>query len=143
MEEGRQEVVARFVADASVICTWVLPDESHPIADATFARLRTDQALAPDLFWYEIRSVLIIAFRRKRISFPMMLEGMETLRRLNIVTVAMGDDPAILELANKYNLSAYDAAYLALALQQNLKLATLDKHLIAAAAQAGCALVSA
>ena len=42
-------------------------------------------------------------------------------------------------LARAHNLSAYDAAYLELALRRGLKLATLDKKLKAAAAAAGVA----
>jgi predicted nucleic acid-binding protein len=40
-------------------------------------------------------------------------------------------------LALRYNLSAYDAAYLELALRKSLPLATLDAQLDAAARQAG------
>ena len=39
--------------------------------------------------------------------------------------------------ALRYNLSAYDAAYLELALRKSLPLATLDAQLDAAARQAG------
>lgn len=68
---------------------------------------------------------------------------MTRLRELEITTVTGQEDGRILELIARYQLSAYDAAYLALSLEQNLELATLDKQLIAAAPSAGCSLVRA
>ena len=62
------------------------------------------------------------------------------LGRLNIVidqataVHALGDT---LNLARRYKLSAYDAAYLELALRAGLPLATLDLDLAKAAASAG------
>jgi len=44
-----------------------------------------------------------------------------------------GDDAAIVDLAMKHDLTAYDAAYLDLALRERLPLATLDRKLAAAA----------
>lgn len=41
----------------------------------------------------------------------------------------------VLTLAERHKLTAYDAAYLALALETRMPLATLDKQLIAAATQ--------
>jgi predicted nucleic acid-binding protein len=44
-----------------------------------------------------------------------------------------GDDHAVLTLARVHQLSAYDAAYLALAVAESAALATLDRKLAAAA----------
>ena len=46
---------------------------------------------------------------------------------------------ALDELAARFGLSAYDAAYLELALRRSLPLATLDDALLAAMAKAGAA----
>lgn len=46
-----------------------------------------------------------------------------------------------LQLARRFRLSSYDAAYLELALRQGHAIATLDADLRRAAAQAGAALV--
>ena len=48
---------------------------------------------------------------------------------------------AVAVLAERYELSAYDAAYLELAVRLALPLASLDKRLRAAAVSAGVALV--
>jgi predicted nucleic acid-binding protein len=47
-----------------------------------------------------------------------------------------------LDLARRYSLSAYDAAYLELALRKGLPLATLDAQLGEAAQQAGVTVLS-
>ena len=49
----------------------------------------------------------------------------------------------ILPLARTYHLSAYDAAYLELAIREGLPLATLDDDLRRAVSAAGAALVGA
>ncbi|WP_108724312.1 PIN domain-containing protein [Phyllobacterium zundukense] len=58
---------------------------------------------------------------------------MARLRRLNLKDLDIDGDRAILSIALKHNLSAYDAAYLALAIDQSLPLATNDRKLAAAA----------
>jgi predicted nucleic acid-binding protein len=90
--------------------------------------------------------VLSAAERRRRISAA---EQAEFLERLRLLPVAIEHRPAswlaqqILPLARKYKLSAYDAAYLDLAIRERLPLATLDDDLRRAAPVAGVVLVSA
>jgi predicted nucleic acid-binding protein len=48
---------------------------------------------------------------------------------------------AIMELGRVYHLTAYDAAYLELAMRAGLPLATQDERLRAAATQAGVPLI--
>lgn len=47
----------------------------------------------------------------------------------------------VLTLAERHKLTAYDAAYLALAIEKAIPLATLDKQLIAAATHEGVPLL--
>jgi predicted nucleic acid-binding protein len=54
-----------------------------------------------------------------------------------IPTEGTGNDRIILALAERHGLSGYDASYLALAISQNLPLATLDKRLAGAARAQG------
>ena len=68
---------------------------------------------------------------------------------MRLLPIAIEHRPAtwlaqqILPLARTYHLSAYDAAYLELAIREGLPLATLDDNLRRAAAGAGVALVGA
>ena len=142
MEGARQTLMSNFVVDASVVCCWILPDEASTSAGKAFDLLETNDAVAPDLIWHEVRNVLMLARRRKRIDFDLVAQGLHFLRRLRIVTIPSPDDHPILALAERQALTAYDAAYLALALERQLPLATLDRKLAEAAAREGVALVS-
>ena len=126
-----------FVVDASVVCCWVLPDEDSPVAEAALERLAETSGIAPDLLWHEVRNVLMSAHRRKRVAFAKVIEAMRILRGLSLSTIALPDDQLILTLAERHTLTAYDAAYLALALDRQLPLATLDRRLAEAAVREG------
>ncbi|TAY16410.1 PIN domain-containing protein [Rhizobium leguminosarum] len=122
-----------FVVDASVAAAWLLPEEENRTAEETLSFLETEDAFVPDLFWHEIRNILLIAERRKRISNEDVLACLMRLTSLPLRTVSREDHLPILRLAGKYQLSAYDAAYLALAVAENVSLATLDARLERAA----------
>jgi len=98
--------------------------------------------MSPDILWHEVRNVLMMARRRKRIAFETVLEGMAVLRRLRINITVPADDGLILSLAERRNLTAYDAAYLALAIERQVSLATLDKRLMAAAKAEGIVVIA-
>ena len=142
MEGDRPAMTAKFVVDSSVVCSWVLPDESSSVAAAAFVHLQTSDAIAPDLLWHEVRNVLMMARKRNRIEFDKACEGVKLLRGLSIFTRRSSSDDMILDLAERHQLTAYDAAYLALAIESKLPLATLDKQLIAATAREGVPLLS-
>ena len=129
-----------FVLDCSVTMAWVFPDE----ASENTARLRDslldDRAFVPSLWAVEVGSVLLSATRRGRIradewemiraslhALPIEIEPVSTLRVWETA----------LSLADRFNLSVYDATYLELAIRMRLPLATLDKALAAAATAAG------
>ena len=81
--------------------------------------LETVHAVAPALWPFEVASVLAVAERRGRINADQQAEFLERLRMLPIL---IEHRPAawlaqqILPLARRYRLSAYDAAYLELAI---------------------------
>ena len=53
-----------FVPDASVAAAWLLPDEEAALADLAFDRFGTRGGKAvPDLFWHELRNLLLSAER--------------------------------------------------------------------------------
>ncbi|MBY3557961.1 type II toxin-antitoxin system VapC family toxin [Rhizobium laguerreae] len=121
-----------FVVDASVAAAWLLADEESRTAEEALSFLETEDALVPDLFWHEMRNILLTAERRKLISND-VLACLMRLTSLPLRTVSSEDHLPILRLAGKYQLSAYDAAYLALAVAENISLATLDAGLERAA----------
>jgi hypothetical protein len=52
-----------LVIDASIVAAWAFA-EDHGNAELTLARIRTEEALVPGLWWYELRNVLVIGERR-------------------------------------------------------------------------------
>jgi len=130
-----------WVLDASIALAWAFPDETSVQADRFLSRVTAKDLLwVPSLWWYEVANALVVAERRKRLTeadgiqlielygaLPIrtdMISGMEVIGRLRT-------------LARQYNLSAYDVAYLELALRKGLGLATTDLNLQSASKKAG------
>jgi predicted nucleic acid-binding protein len=125
-----------FVLDASVTLAWAFADESQqPVAARAADLLMTGSefARAPELWWYEVRNILLVSERRGRISGQGTMQFLLQISQLRIEIDAERTDRPLLELARRHKLTIYDAAYLALAIREGLPLATLDKTLAAAA----------
>ncbi len=126
-----------FVVDASIAGAWLLPDETNLVAEEAMARLADDDAIAPDLLRHEIRSILLSAEKRGRISDDLVHSALARFRELPLRFIGPGDDVEVVRLARRHKLSAYDAAYLAVAVLQQAPIATLDRQLAAAAQAEG------
>ena len=127
-----------IVIDASVAIAWCLRDRpGTPVADATIEQGGVEGIVVPDLFWHEVRSVLLVGERKGRIEAGTMNDHMADVRMLSIETDAAHADDAVATLSRKHSLSGYDAAYLETAIRRRAKLATLDKELARAAADEG------
>ena len=130
-----------MVIDASVAGAWVMPDERSAIATDIGRRVLKDGACVPDLFAHEIRNLLIMGVQRRRIPMDLFWDQLARIEQMPIRTVASGPSKRIANLALKHRLTAYDAAYLDLALDQVLPLASLDKALRRAALSEGVILL--
>jgi predicted nucleic acid-binding protein len=122
-----------FVLDASIAACWAFQDEAHPDAAAALVRIRAEEALVPSLWWFEIRNILVVNERRKRIAEADTAIFLRGLARLPICMDRSPDEATVLRLARTHGLSVYDASYLELALREAVPLATLDSALAAAA----------
>lgn len=122
-----------LVIDASVALGWYFPDESNPTAESARRHLLTEQAVAPGLWWFEIRNALLVGERRGRIDATQTAEIIAQLDALPIDLDREPDGSAILALARAHRLTFYDAAYLELALRADAPLATSDRQLASAA----------
>ena len=70
------------VIDASVMAAQLLPDEAHSdFARALLEQLDNEERIAPVIYWYEIRNVLLKARRLRRID-----QGNMTLALFNSLT---------------------------------------------------------
>ena len=123
-----------IVIDASVAVAKRLRDQDGtPFADTVVERIAVEEAVVPDLFWHEVRSVLLREERNGRIEMGAADDHMQAIRLLPLSTDGDQDDGQIAALARRHGLSGYDAAYLETAMRLGAKLATLDKKLAAAA----------
>jgi len=127
------------VVDASIAAAWFLPDERNEAADAVMAGLASAPGRVPSLFWFETRSLFLNAERRGRLAAGEAALSMAQLRGLSLQDEGSGGDSLVLTLAARRSLSAYDASYLALAIELALPLATNDRRLAAAARLEGVA----
>jgi predicted nucleic acid-binding protein len=130
-----------FVLDASIAACWVFADEQDPRAEAALYRVRTEDAVVPSLWWFEVRNILVVNERRKRITECGTNSFLRELARLRIRVDHDSDESTVLRLARTYRLSVYDASYLELGLRSLIPLSTLDGDLAAAAVAEGTELV--
>ena len=134
-------MVAGWVIDASMALAWGLPDESSPIADRFWREVESGLPVSvPALWWFECANALVVARRRGRLDDRNALRMSTLLAALPVNTAAapVGDGFLRLQsLALRHGLSAYDAAYLDLALTRTAGLATLDSRLADAARRDG------
>jgi predicted nucleic acid-binding protein len=129
-----------LVLDASITACWAFQDEDHPDARLAFHQMRSEEAVVPCLWWFEVRNILVVNERRRRIAEPDTAAFLLNLSKLRIRIDRAPDESAVLRLARTHRLSVYDAAYLELAQREGLPLATLDADLKKAAAGEGVAL---
>lgn len=120
-----------FVLDASVTLTWCFSDEATEHSNAVMRSLRTSRAIVPALWVYEIENALVSGVRRKRITKKAIAEFRDVLADLPI-DIQPPPNPwgrtaeVLHEIAVEQQLTAYDAAYLTIAVELGLPLATLD-----------------
>jgi predicted nucleic acid-binding protein len=133
-----------FVLDASVTLTWAFSDESAPVALCAEQILKSPGggAIVPALWWYEIRNILIVNERCGRITPDVTAVFLSQIGALPITTVRAPEDGILLDLSRRLKLTVYDAAYLALCVERNLPLATLDQVLQRAAVSVKVALLT-
>ena len=122
-----------FVLDASIALAWALADENHPVAAAALARIRTDEALVPSIWWFEVRNALIVNERRGRLPESGTAAFLRGLARLPVTVDRLPSEAELLALARRCRLTVYDAAYLEVAQREGVQLATLDAELATAA----------
>jgi predicted nucleic acid-binding protein len=119
----------RIVADATVIAAAIFGEAEQDQANA----LMQGRALAaPHLVDYEMTNVALKKLHRGRVDADEVAASLDDYASLAIER--HGIDPrAVITLAQRYKLTAYDAAYLWLAERLEAPLATFDGALARAA----------
>ena len=120
----------RLVLDASAALAFLRGERrGADVAELLARHLATGGAvIVPGIFWLEVTNVLV---RRHSLSIEDVLAALRDLDEFGIETVA-GDRSLTmlgLDLMMAHGLSAYDAAYLALAVAEDARLLTVDARL--------------
>jgi predicted nucleic acid-binding protein len=129
-----------MIVDASVALAWCFPDEASEYADAVLVALEDEKILVPSIWPVEFANALVVGERRKRIRQPEIRRFIELLKGLDILEDGQPFADTVnnvLPLARHYELSAYDAAYIDVAVRREASLAALDTTLQKAARAAG------
>jgi predicted nucleic acid-binding protein len=129
-----------IVVDCSYTMAMVMPDETRP---HSMPRALEGRLLAPALWPFEVANALRNLVRRGRLIEPDVPTLCARLEAYEI-EVQGGGDGGVRQrygVAHTHGLTAYDAAYLDLALQRRCLLATLDARLAEAALRAGVAVL--
>ncbi len=121
-----------FVLDSSVALSWVLPDESNPAVDSLCDRLTDDVALVPPVWPLEIGNALLVGMKRGRLTSRDLSRLLTEIRALPIEIDSASTARSLedtLRIAQRYELTTYDASYIELAKRRGVALATLDHRL--------------
>lgn len=129
-----------FVLDCSATLPWFLEDERTGFTDALLFSVKTTEYWVPAIWCLEFPNALLVAERRKRIDRARRLEALDQVARL-LMRVDNEPTPmkAVSAIAERHDLSTYDAAYLELAVRLGFGLVTLDRTLAQAAGLEGIA----
>jgi len=138
--------LTKFVLDASVALAWLVDKPVSPYAIHVRETLDAGaRGLVPALWQLEMVNGLVVATRRKDLSTEDADKGLGFIEQLLVYSIESDANPIsvrrVFATARAHQLSAYDTAYLDLAQQEGLPLATLDQRLRAAAKAAGVELL--
>ena len=127
-----------LVLDASTVLTWCFPDEKAQKAKEISEGISAGDRVAVPSFWrHEVLNALLMGEKRKRLTPELTQAFIEDLNRLPVDVDVQATPDTVFNvtqsLCRKHRLTAYDAAYLELAIREGRPLATVDEDLRKAA----------
>ena len=127
-----------FVLDASVAIGWVVAKQATAYSRGIRLRARRERYHVPGLWRLEVVNALRSLERRRAFSSDAATAAVDILDRMQpVIHEATMPLVELLQLARKFDLSAYDANYLALALELRMPIACSDGPLKAVLVKAG------
>jgi len=132
-----------LVLDASAALAWIFertdPGE-NALADQLLDEIAIQPVRVPSLWHLEVANALLVAERRGVAKEAKVIDYRQRLARLPIMTdeieISLRQE-MIMALGRQFQLTAYDATYLELALRTGSTLATFDAKLASAMQRAG------
>jgi len=118
-----------IVADASVVLAWLFEEDQTPKALAVLRLIEHDVLLVPPLWWSELENGVVMGERRDRKT---VTESAAFLKLVRVLPIQTDDVPrhrvsdAVIDIARRHQLTAYDATYVELAVRESASLATFD-----------------
>ena len=123
----------KIVIDASVALKWQFKDELETEQALQMMKDFVDgktELISPALFSYGIVNAMHIAVLKERMPEKEALGAINDILSVGIKLVDFSDSAELaFSLAQKYNRSAYDCAYLSLAQKEDCPMFTADKRL--------------
>lgn len=132
-----------LILDCSVTLSLAFEDEFDAYSVRVFESVRRHGALVPRLWSLEVANILSISVRRGRLTEERAFRFLSLLSEQPIEAAQLDGEKAVpdamklFSLSRRHSLTAYDAAYLQLALASGLPLASKDRELNDAAKSAG------
>ena len=128
---------ALVVVDASVVISWLLPDEDFSRHNHVYTKLFNYKLYAPHIIEYEVLNFIVVSMKRKKFSALQREDAVNIIQDIPVVKDfvldSLHEKLAVFKLAEEFGLTAYDAAYLELASRLRVPLLTYDEALLRAA----------
>lgn len=131
-----------IVLDASVVLTWCFPDEAAQKAVEISERIASGEQVVVPSFWrHETLNAVLVGERRKRLTPELTQSFLTDLEKLPVDVDVITASGIVFDrtqaLCPKHRLTAYDAAYLEIAIREGHPPATIDEDLRRAALAEG------
>ena len=117
-----------IVVDSNILAYLYLPGDRTAAAEALLEQ--DPEWAAPTLWRSEFRNILAGYMRRKAVTFDQACSLQREAESLLAGAEFEVDSSSVLELVRDSDCSAYDCEFIALAIQLNTKLVTVDKKLL-------------
>jgi predicted nucleic acid-binding protein len=88
-----------FVVDASIIVAFAFGETDNPKVLTAIEQLQGSEAIAPCLFFFEVRNALIVGERRRRSTEARSAQFLRDLESLPVRIASLPDDDALMSIA--------------------------------------------
>lgn len=130
-----------LVLDASVAVSWCFEEAQTSYANSVLSAISDGtETVVPQVWPLEVANALLKAFRRKILTREELQQYALWFSELSLSIDSDGTNrtfDSVVNLAERYQLTSYDASYLELAKRRGAALATADTNMIQAASAIG------